>query len=154
MTFLKSVYPPPTCKSVTNVTFSSSTIKYMENDNNLTVIYILVKNELTAVRAESSFRRNFNVYKQSQVELGREKKKQRRRISWEGKPENFKMGIRILEMLAATKMKMSGSAKKKKKKEANRQTYDNRELKLHMYGKRQIQVRQIQVSVCPIVQGL
>ena len=34
----------------------------MENDNNLSVIYILVKNELTAVRAESSFRRNVNVY--------------------------------------------------------------------------------------------
>ena len=46
-------------------------------------------------------------------------------------------------MLTATKMKMSGSAKKT---EANRQTYDNRELKLHVYGKRQIQVRQIQVE--------
>ena len=54
----------------------------------------------------------------------------------EGKPENFIAAIRILEMLTATKMKMSGSAKK----EANRQTYDNRELKLHVYGKRQIQV--------------
>ena len=60
----------------------------------------------------------------------------------EGKPENFIAAIRILEMLTATKMKMSGSAKK----EANRQTYDNRELKLHVYGKRQIQVRQIQVE--------
>ena len=61
----------------------------------------------------------------------------------EGKPENFIAAIRILEMLTATKMKMSGSAKKR---EANRQTYDNRELKLHVYGKRQIQVRQIQVE--------
>ena len=60
-----------------------------------------------------------------------------------GKPENFIAAIRILEMLAPTKIKMSGSAKKK---EANRQTYDNRELKLHVYGKRQIQVRQIQVE--------
>ena len=42
------------------------------------------------------------------------KRKQRRRISLEGKPENFIAAIRILEMLAATKMKMSGSAKKKK----------------------------------------
>ena len=65
------------------------------------------------------------------------KRKQRRRISLEGKPENFIAAIRILEMLTATKMKMSGSAKKT---EANRQTYDNRELKLHVYGKRQIQV--------------
>ena len=32
----------------------------------------------------------------------------------EGKPENFIAAIRILEMLTATKMKMSGSAKKKK----------------------------------------
>ena len=55
----------------------------------------------------------------------------------EGKPENFIAAIRILEML---------NERQCKKKEANRQTYDNRELKLHVYGKRQIQVRQIQVE--------
>ena len=42
--------------------FLPAPYKDMENDNNLSVIYILVKNELTALRAESSFRRNVNVY--------------------------------------------------------------------------------------------
>ena len=42
--------------------FLPALYKDMENDNNLLVTYILVKNELTAGTAESSFRRNVNVY--------------------------------------------------------------------------------------------
>ena len=62
MTFLTSVYPPLHVSQCEMSHFLPALYKDMENDNNLSVIYILVKNELTAVRAESSFRRNVNVY--------------------------------------------------------------------------------------------
>lgn len=67
MTFRASVRPPPTppAHDVSQGQISHllpALYKDMESDNNLSVIYILVKNELTAVRAESIFRRNFNVY--------------------------------------------------------------------------------------------
>ena len=60
-------------------------------------------------KADSLFRLNFNVYIDvGNRERARARQKQRRPISLEEKHKNFKKR----EMLAATKVKMSGSEKK------------------------------------------
>ena len=81
----------------------------MENDNSLSVIYgIHIKMNWQLPKPSIFFLLNFNVYTDADnKERARARdKKQRRRLSWEEKHENYYVAaVRNWETLAATKVK-------------------------------------------------
>ena len=81
----------------------------MENDNSLSVIYgIHIKMNWQLSKPSIFFLLNFNVYTDADnKERARARdKKQRRRLSWEEKNENYNVAaVRNWEMLEATEVK-------------------------------------------------